>query len=147
MYAVAVAGDIVGVGIDEPAEVVASLFLMAGLIVLTAATLNRELGLWTYARRARCRPSGRPPSGPRSCTAARSVPRTEAQPARATCTTQTVRGRPAEPSAGVTDADQVHRAGQHQRRGGRATPARPSASEPTCAWSEKCSASASPQCG
>jgi hypothetical protein len=44
-FAIATVGDIVGVGVDEPAEVVASVLLLAGLIVLTARTLTRELGL------------------------------------------------------------------------------------------------------
>jgi hypothetical protein len=44
-FAIAAAGDLAGVGIDEPAEVVAAACLTAGLVVVTAATLRRELGL------------------------------------------------------------------------------------------------------
>jgi hypothetical protein len=44
-FAVAVAGDLAGVSIDEPAEVIASLCLLAGLVVLTAHALGSELGL------------------------------------------------------------------------------------------------------
>jgi hypothetical protein len=45
LYGIAVVGDIAGVSIDEPAEVVASGCLAGGLVVITAATLRRELGL------------------------------------------------------------------------------------------------------
>jgi hypothetical protein len=44
-FAVAAAGDLAGVSIDEPAEVVAALCLLAGLVVVTATALGRELGL------------------------------------------------------------------------------------------------------
>jgi hypothetical protein len=44
-FAVAAAGDLAGVSIDEPAEVIASICLLAGLVVLTANTLGRELAL------------------------------------------------------------------------------------------------------
>jgi hypothetical protein len=44
-FAVAVAGDLAGVSIDEPAEVVAAICLMAGLVIITAGALRRELGL------------------------------------------------------------------------------------------------------
>jgi len=44
-FLLAAAGDVAGVGIDEPAEVVASLLLAAGLVLLTARVLSRELGL------------------------------------------------------------------------------------------------------
>src|SRR5215207_1688318 len=44
-YAVAAAGDIAGVGVDEPAEGVAAICLLAGLVILTAATLREELAL------------------------------------------------------------------------------------------------------
>jgi hypothetical protein len=44
-FAVAVVGDLAGVSIDEPAEVVAAICLLAGLIIITAAALRRELGL------------------------------------------------------------------------------------------------------
>jgi hypothetical protein len=52
LYAIAVVGDLAGVGVDEPAEVIAAVCLAGGLVVLTAATLRRELGL------------GRAPSSP-----------------------------------------------------------------------------------
>lgn len=45
LYAIAVVGDLAGVGIDEPAEVLASVCLAGGLVVLTAAVLGRTLGL------------------------------------------------------------------------------------------------------
>jgi hypothetical protein len=45
LYAIAVVGDLAGVGIDEPAEVLASVCLAGGLVVLTAAALGRTLGL------------------------------------------------------------------------------------------------------
>jgi hypothetical protein len=45
LYGIAVVGDIAGVAIDEPAEVVASACLAGGLVVITTATLRRELGL------------------------------------------------------------------------------------------------------
>jgi hypothetical protein len=44
-FVIAAAGDIAGVGVDEPAEVVAAISLVAGLAVITAAALKRELGL------------------------------------------------------------------------------------------------------
>lgn len=50
LYVVSVAADLVGVAIDEPAEVLASYCLAGGLVVLTAAVLGRELGLGRVAR-------------------------------------------------------------------------------------------------
>src|SRR5919107_4463461 len=44
-FAISAAADLAGVGIDEPAEVVASLCLFAGLAVITVAVLRTELGL------------------------------------------------------------------------------------------------------
>jgi hypothetical protein len=44
-FAVAAAADLAGVGIDEPAEVVAAICLAGGLVVITAQVLRRELGL------------------------------------------------------------------------------------------------------
>jgi hypothetical protein len=44
-FAVAVIGDLVGSGVDELAEVVASFFLLAGLVSMTVATLRQELDL------------------------------------------------------------------------------------------------------
>lgn len=45
LYLIAVAGDVAGMGIDEPAEVLASLCLAGGLVLLTTSVLRRELGL------------------------------------------------------------------------------------------------------
>lgn len=69
-FAVSVVADLAGVSIDEPAEVVASLLLLAGLIVLTATVLRRELRLDAprgarFVRRAEPKPrvlSGAPPA-------------------------------------------------------------------------------------
>ncbi len=73
LYGIAVVGDIAGVAIDEPAEVVASACLAGGLVVITAATLRRELGLGRASSvrsvsgaEARSRAlSGAPPAAPR----------------------------------------------------------------------------------
>ena len=45
LYAIAVAGDIAGVSIDEPAEMVAAVCLATGLVVLTVSALRDGLGL------------------------------------------------------------------------------------------------------
>jgi hypothetical protein len=69
LYGIAVVGDIAGVAIDEPAEVVASACLAGGLVVITAATLRRELRLGrapSVRAEARSRAlSGAPPAAPR----------------------------------------------------------------------------------
>ncbi len=44
-FAVSAAADLAGVGIDEPAEVVASICLAAGLVLITTQILRRELRL------------------------------------------------------------------------------------------------------
>jgi len=44
-FAIAVVGDLAGTFVDEPAEIVASGFLLAGLAVITAISLRRELNL------------------------------------------------------------------------------------------------------
>jgi hypothetical protein len=51
LFAIAVAGDIVGVSIDELAEPLAAICLVAGLILITASALRRELGLYDSSRR------------------------------------------------------------------------------------------------
>src|SRR5919112_1438709 len=57
-YAISAAADLAGVGIDEPAEVVASLCLLAGLAVITVAVLRTELGLeLTRSRRTEHSPA------------------------------------------------------------------------------------------
>jgi hypothetical protein len=69
-FAVSVVADLAGVSVDEPAEVVASLLLLAGLIVLTATVLRRELRLGAaprgrFVRNAEPKPralSGAPPA-------------------------------------------------------------------------------------
>jgi hypothetical protein len=45
LFAVAAGGDLAGVGIDEPAEVLAAGCLTAGLVIVTADILTRELTL------------------------------------------------------------------------------------------------------
>jgi hypothetical protein len=45
LYGIAVMGDIVGVKIDEPAEVLATVCLVGGLVIITAVTLRRGLDL------------------------------------------------------------------------------------------------------
>jgi hypothetical protein len=72
-FAIAALGDVIGSGAEEPAEVASGACLLAGLILLTAATLKRELGLGDRV------------------TAAEESARSQR---RATWTTQTVRGRP-----------------------------------------------------
>jgi hypothetical protein len=59
LFAVAAAGDLAGVGIDEPAEVLAAGCLTAGLVIVTADVLTRELAL------------GRAPEAPAGITARR----------------------------------------------------------------------------
>jgi hypothetical protein len=44
-FAIAVVGDLASTGIDEPAEVIASAFLLAGLAMITAMSLRQELDL------------------------------------------------------------------------------------------------------
>jgi hypothetical protein len=44
-FAISVAADLAGVSLDEPAEGVAAICLLAGLVILTAATLREELAL------------------------------------------------------------------------------------------------------
>jgi hypothetical protein len=44
-FAIAAGADLAGVSIDEPAEVVAAICLTAGLVLMTADILKRELGL------------------------------------------------------------------------------------------------------
>jgi hypothetical protein len=70
-YAIAAMGDVVGSGVEEPAEIAAAVCLVTGFVMMTAAVLRRELGL------------GLAPE----------VPRAEPQ-RRATWTTHTVRARP-----------------------------------------------------
>ena len=45
LFLIAVVGDLAGTGIDEPAEALAAICLFAGLIIMTAETLRRELRL------------------------------------------------------------------------------------------------------
>jgi uncharacterized membrane protein len=52
-YAVAAAADLAGVALDEPSEVAAAACLGAGLVLLTAGTLRRELHLGEAAHGAR----------------------------------------------------------------------------------------------
>jgi hypothetical protein len=44
-FAISAGADLAGISIDEPAEVVAAICLMAGLVLITAEILRRELGL------------------------------------------------------------------------------------------------------
>jgi hypothetical protein len=83
-FGVAVLGDVGSLSIEEPAEVVAAGFMLAGLIVLTAGILRLELGLGVPA----------------------SAPGYLDDPDRA--------GAPEVAAARVADADPVHRLGQHQ---------------------------------
>ncbi|MEA2403206.1 MAG: hypothetical protein QOK00_3609 [Thermoleophilaceae bacterium] len=57
-FLVAAAADLAGVSIDEPAEVVAAICLLSGLVLITAEILTQELGLEhtrssRFARRAK----------------------------------------------------------------------------------------------
>jgi hypothetical protein len=57
-FGISAAADLAGVGIDEPAEVVASLCLFAGLAVITVAVLRTELGLQRSPARDLKNPDG-----------------------------------------------------------------------------------------
>ena len=86
---VATLGDVAGSGLEEPAEVIAGACLLAGLVMLTARTLTRELRLGEAARPAASAPGDLDhPDRP---------------------------GAPQVVAAGVSDAEPVHRAGEHQR--------------------------------
>jgi hypothetical protein len=71
LFAIAALGDVVGSGLEEPAEVLSGVCLLAGLVMMAATTLRVELGLGEAVR-----------------------PELEPRQRRATWTTQIVRGRP-----------------------------------------------------
>jgi hypothetical protein len=83
-FLMAAFGDVTSLSIEEPAEVVAAGFILAGLIVLTAGVLRVELGL------------GAPASAPGYLDDPDSAGAAEVAAAR------------------VSDADPVHRLGEHQ---------------------------------
>jgi hypothetical protein len=71
LFVLAAFGDVVGSGLEEPAEVLSGILLLIGLVIMAASTLRVELGLGAPAETAEQR-----------------------RQRRATWTTQMVRGRP-----------------------------------------------------